>query len=191
MKQLTTAQRVQVIAALVEGNSINSTVRMTGVSKPTILRLIGLMGEACTAYHDEHVRGLSCERVQCDEIWAFCYAKSKNVPAEHQGEFGFGDVWTWTALDADRKLMISWFVGDRSKTSATTFLRDVAERVVNRIQLTTDGLASYLDAVYRVFGNDVDHAVLHKVYGPDYRGRGPLQPSEGDRHRYPSPLRHA
>ena len=178
MKQLTKDQRVRVVAALCEGCSINSTVRLTGVSKPTILRLIRLMGEACEKYHNEHVRGLTVEKVQCDEVWSFCHCKERNVPEEKRGTFGYGDVWTWTALDAEKKLMISWFVGDRSGKSGTAFMQDVADRIINRVQLTTDGLKAYLDAVYSAFGSDVDHAVLQKVYANAPGGSSRYSPPE-------------
>ena len=165
MKQLSTEQRVQVVAALAEGSSINSTVRMTGVTKPTILRLIGLMGKACQQFHDDKVRGLTSRRIQCDEIWSFVYSKAKNVPAEKQGHFGYGDVWTWMAIDADSKLVVSYMLGSRDGTYANAFMHDVADRLAHRVQLTTDGLKSYLDAVYNAFGNDIDYAVLSKIYG--------------------------
>jgi hypothetical protein len=128
MKQLTTDERVRVVSALVEGNSINSTVRMTGVSKPTILRLIGLMGDACQKYHDQHVRGLSTERVQLDEIWSFCYCKAQNMTNENYSP-DRGDVWTWMALDADSKLVINWLVGNRGGACANAFVGDLAERL--------------------------------------------------------------
>jgi IS1 family transposase len=167
MNQLTNEQRVRVVAALVEGNSINSTVRMTGVSKPTILRLLELLGEACKRYHDEHVRGLTSRRIQCDEIWAFVHAKARNVPEDKKNTFGYGDVWTWTAIDADSKLCVSYMVGLRDAKSAHDFMNDVADRLMNRVQLTTDGLKTYLDAVENVFIGDVDYAQLVKVYGTD------------------------
>jgi hypothetical protein len=179
MKQLSTEQRVSVVAALVEGNSINSTVRMTGTSKPTILKLLADLGKACQKFHDDRVRGLSCKRIECDEIWAFIHAKEKNVPAGKRGQFGYGDTWTWTAIDADTKLMVGWLIsGDRRKASANAFLADVAERLTHRVQLTTDGLKSYLDAVYNVFGNDVDHAVLVKLYGNERGGSWRYSPPE-------------
>jgi IS1 family transposase len=140
---------------------------MTGVHKTTILKLLAKLGPACQKFHDERVRGLTCKRVQCDEVWAFCYAKQKNVPAEKLGRFGYGDVWTWTAIDADSKLMISWLVGMRETGYAVRFMNDVADRLANRVQLTTDGLKCYLIAVDNAFGNNIDFAQLVKVYGPD------------------------
>ena len=154
MKQLSTAQRVQVIAALVEGNSINSTVRMTGVSKPTILKLIVDLGTACQNFHDDHVMNLACKRIECDEIWSFVPCKEKHLSKEKRGQSGYGDVWTWTGLCAETKLMVNWLVADRTKESANIFMQSVANRVNHRIQLTTDGLRSYLDAVYNAFGNN-------------------------------------
>lgn len=171
MNRLSTAQRVSVVAALVEGSSINSTVRMTGVSKPTILKLIADLGAACRAFHDTAVRGVSCKRIECDEIWAFVHAKEKNVPEEKRGMPGYGDCWTWTGLCSESKLMVDWLISNnREKGSATVFMRGVAERLAHRVQLTTDGLRSYMDAIYRAFGNDVDHAVLHKTYANNSNG---------------------
>src|SRR5260221_7091273 len=137
MNKLSTAERVQIIRCLVEGNSVNSTVRITGRSKHTVLNLLVDIGEACQKYHDEHVRGLTCERIQCDELWAFCHSKEKNVAPENKGALGFGDTWTWTAVDADTKLLVSWLVGFREATWANKFMLDVADRPTHRIQLTT------------------------------------------------------
>ena len=118
MNRLSREQRIQVVAALVEGNSIRSTVRMTGVAKNTVVKLLVELGEACGEYQDRVMRNLTCKRLQCDEVWAFCYSKQKNVPEEHEGEFGYGDVWTWTAIDADTKLIPTWYVGLRDAESA-------------------------------------------------------------------------
>jgi IS1 family transposase len=167
MNKLSTADRVQVIAALVEGSSVNRTVRMTGVSKPTILKLIVDLGEACQKFHDEKVRRLASKRIQCDEIWAFCKSKEKNVAPENRGQLGHGDIWTFTGIDADTKLMVSWKVGFREAAWANNFMLDVADRLMNRVQLTTDGHKVYLRAVYNPFGNDVDYMQLVKIYGPD------------------------
>ena len=146
MNVLHTTRRAQVIAALVEGSSINATCRMTGVAKHTVLKLLKGLGCACAHCHQTHVRNLHVRRAQCDEIWAFVYAKQKNVTAEQMGQ-GAGDVWTWTAIDADTKLIISYMLGDRGVGTAAAFMRDVASRVSNRIQLTTDGHHVYVDAV--------------------------------------------
>ena len=152
MNKLSTKRRCQVIAALVEGNSIRATVRMTGVAKNTVTKLLADVGEACSAYQDKAFRNLSCQRIQCDEIWSFCYAKQKNVPAKHKGKLGYGDVWTWVALDADTKLVPSWLVGLRDGGYATEFIRDLAGKLNSRIQLTTDGHKVYLEAVEDAFG---------------------------------------
>jgi IS1 family transposase len=176
MNKLDTAARVRVISALIEGNSINSTVRMTGISKPTILKLIAELGAVCQDFHDREVRDLPAKRIECDELWAFCYSKTKNFPAEKKGQFGFGDVWTWTAIDADTKLMVSWRVGLRDGGDASEFMNDLASRVSNRIQLTTDGLASYPDAVNDAFGVNIDYAQLIKVYGATVAGAGRYSP---------------
>ncbi|MFZ0994551.1 MAG: IS1 family transposase [Candidatus Dormiibacterota bacterium] len=165
MNRLPQAKRVQVVKALVEGNSIRSTVRMTGVAKNTIVKLLVELADACAQYQDDTLRGLTCRRVEADEIWAFCYAKEANVPAEHQGEFGYGDIWTWVAMDADTKLVISTLVGERDTPTAIEFMQDVRDRIANRTQLTTDGLVCYLTAVEEAFGSDVDYGQLVKVYG--------------------------
>lgn len=153
-----------VISALVEGSSINATVRMAGVSKPTILKLIRDLGDACAGYHDTFVRGLKPETVQVDEIWAFCYAKQKNVPAMMQGEYGYGDVWTWTGI-TDQKLIIAYYVGLRGLADANAFMQDLAGRITNRTQLTSDGHTTYLNAVENAFGNEVHYAQLVKTFG--------------------------
>ena len=165
MNTLTLAKRTQVLSCLVEGNSILATVRMTGVAKNTITKLLVDVGTACAAYQDESLRGLTCERIQCDEIWAFCHAKEKNVPAEHKGEYGYGDVYTWTSLCADTKLVPSFLVGKRDASYAQIFIDDLASRLNNRVQLTTDGHKAYLEAVEGAFASEVDYAMLIKLYG--------------------------
>ena len=177
MNQLTTAERVQIIAALVEGNSINSIVRMTGRSNNTILKLMVDLGEACQKFHDDKVRGVACKRIQVDEIWNFCYAKQKNVPEALKGQLGYGDVWTWVAVDADTKLIVSYLVGLRDGGYATEFMRDVADRLINRVQLTSDGHRSYLEAVEDAFGGDIDYAQLVKVYGAERPGEARYSPA--------------
>jgi IS1 family transposase len=173
MYQLTSAKRVQVVKCLVEGNSLRATARMTGVARNTVSSLLVDLAKACWDYQNDALRGLTCRRVEADEIWAFCYAKEANVPEEHKGEFGFGDIWTWVAMDADTKLVVSWLVGERDTPTAIDFMTDVRERIVNRTQLTTDGLVSYLTAVDEAFGADVDYGQLVKVYGhnPDSERR--------------------
>jgi IS1 family transposase len=165
MTKLSTAKRVAVVAALVERNSIRATARMTNVSKPTILKLLVSLGNVCTQFQDAAIRNLRSKRIECDEIWQFCYAKQKNVPEDKRGTFGYGDVWTWTALDDDSKLTVSWLVGGRDAGSAFTFMNDVASRISTRVQLTTDGHKVYVNAVEDAFGDDVDYAMLTKVYG--------------------------
>ena len=140
---------------------------MTDVSKPTILKLLADLGPACTRYQNEHLRNLRCRRIQCDEIWQYCYAKAKNVPEGKRGQFGYGDVWTWVAIDADTKLIPSWLVGSRDLGSAYTFMMDLASRIRGRVQLTTDGHKPYLSAVEDAFGADIDYAMLQKSYGTD------------------------
>jgi IS1 family transposase len=165
MNKLTNERRTQVVKCLCEGLSIRSTVRMTGVAKNTIVKLLQEIGIACNNLQDKTLRNLPCQRVQCDEIWSFCYAKDKNVPREKRGTFGFGDVWTWTALCADTKLIISWCVGDRDAGTASEFTQDLASRLANRVQLTTDGHKVYYNAVEEAFGSNVDYAMLVKLYG--------------------------
>ncbi|MGH7639349.1 MAG: IS1 family transposase, partial [Candidatus Dormibacteria bacterium] len=137
MNRLPQAKRVQVVKALVEGNSIRATVRMTGVAKNTVIKLLVELGEACSAYQDEMLRGLPCRRIECDEIWSFCHAKAANVPDDHKGEFGYGDVWTWVAIDAESKLVPTWLVGGRDTADASAFMTDLAQRLATRVQLTT------------------------------------------------------
>ena len=162
MNQLTTERRTAVIAALVEGNSMRATARLTGVARMTIEKLLRELGAACAAYHDANVRGIKSQRIQCDEIWAFVGAKQKNVPQERKGVWG--DCWTWTAIDADTKLVISYMLGPRNTTMAYEFMRDVAGRLTNPVQLTTDSLRAYLTAVDYAFGGDIDYAILDKRY---------------------------
>lgn len=137
MNKLNAAKRAQIVAALVEGNRINATVRMTGAAKHTVLKLLADLGKACAAYQDQVFRNLPCKHIQCDEIWSFCYAKEKNVPEEYKGQFGFGDVRTWTALCADTKLVPCWLIGGRNATYASKFMSDLASRLANRVQLNT------------------------------------------------------
>lgn len=178
MKILTTQQRAQVIRCLVEGNSIRATVRLTGVAKNTIVKLLNEVGDACTKFQHEAFRNLPCKRIQCDEIWSFCYSKAKNVPEEKRGQFGFGDVWTWTALCADTKLVPSWMIGGRDSGTAHSFIEDLAGRLANRVQLTTDGHRVYLEAVEAAFGSEIDYAMLVKMYGEDPKADTKYSPSE-------------
>lgn len=165
VNRLSVSERAQILGCLVEGNSIRATSRMTGASKNTITKLLCEVGEACEEYQYNVLRDLPCQRVQVDEIWSFCYAKDKNVPKDKRGQFGYGDVWTWTAICADTKLCVTWLVGSRDAECAKIFLREVASRMAGRIQLTSDGHNPYPKAVDAAFGDNVDYAQLVKVYG--------------------------
>jgi len=162
---LTSAKRVQVAKCLVEGCSIRSTVRLTGVAKNTVAKLLRDLGEACEHYQFRALRNIPAKRVQVDEIWSFVYAKEKNVPEEMRGNLGVGDCWTWTAIDADTKLAICWLVGERDGNHANQFIADLACRLTDRIQLSSDGLTMYRKAVAKGFSNDVDFAQIIKVFG--------------------------
>jgi IS1 family transposase len=164
MNTLTNEERIRVVAALVEGNSIRSTSRMTGVARNTITKLLIDLGIACMRFHDEYVRNVRVKRLQCDEIWAYVGAKAKNVsPAKK--EIGWGDVWTWVGIDADTKLVVSYLIGGRGADWAMDFMQDCASRIKGRVQITTDGHRAYLEAVEGAFGMDVDYAQLQKIYG--------------------------
>src|SRR3954447_11920189 len=168
MNRLSTERRAQIIGCLIEGNSIRATVRMTGAAKNTVTKLLVDLGAACADYQAGTLVDLPCRNVQCDEIWAYCYSKQKNVPDEHRGTFGYGDVWTWTAICADTKLVPSWLVGERTADDALVFMKDVRSRLAERVQLTTDGHKTYFTAVALAFGYyDLDYAQLVKLYGPD------------------------
>lgn len=164
MNKLANEDRVRVVAALVEGNSIRSTSRMTGVARNTVTKLLIDLGQACMVYHDQHVCDVTVRRLQCDEIWSYVGAKAKNVSAEKK-EIGWGDVWTWVGIDADTKLVVSYLVGGRGADWAKDFMQDCASRIKNRVQITTDGHKAYLEAVENAFGADVDYAQLHKIFG--------------------------
>ena len=164
MNCLDTETRVKVVNCLIEGCSIRATVRLTGVAKNTIVKLLADLGCACAAYHNRHVRNLKVRRLQCDEIWSFVGTKAKNVRLERKQE-GWGDVWTWVGIDADTKLVVSYLVGGRDGGWAKDFMEDCAKRISNRVQITTDGHKAYLDAVEEAFGADIDYAMLQKIYG--------------------------
>ncbi len=166
MNKLSSAQRAAILTLLCEGNSLRSVTRITGVSLDTVTKLLIDAGRACQAFHDATVRDVRAKRVQCDEIWSFTYAKQKNVADAKAAPEGAGDTWTWTALDADSKLIVSWLVGGRDADYADAFMQDVASRLAGRVQLTTDGHKAYLEAVEGAFGADVDYAQLVKLYGP-------------------------
>jgi len=166
MNRLSTEKRAQIIGMLVEGNSMRSVSRMANCSINTVTKLLVDVGQACAEYQDKALRNLTCKRIQYDEIWSFCYSKEKNVPEEHRGEFGYGDVYTWTAMCADSKLILSFLVGRRDAAHGKVFIQDLADRLKNRVQLTTDGHKVYLDAVEEAFAGDIDYAMLVKVYEP-------------------------
>jgi IS1 family transposase/lambda repressor-like predicted transcriptional regulator len=171
MNKLSRAERATIIRALVEGNSIRSVSRMTGAARNTITTLLVDLGKACAAYQDRKLRNLTSTRIECDEIWAFCYAKAKNVPDDKRGEYGYGDVWTWTAIDPDTKLVPAWLVGGRDPDDARLFIADLRERIITpRVQITTDGHQPYVAAIEAEFGQDVDYAMLIKQYGVDDNG---------------------
>jgi IS1 family transposase len=179
MNRLDSKKQAQVVAALVEGNSIRATVRMTGVAKNTIVKLLVELGAACSDYMDKNLVNLKCQRVQVDEIWSFCYAKAKNVTPEIKAKNPFaGDVWTWVAIDADTKLIPSWIVGPRDGVTARIFVNDLAKRLANRIQLTSDGLSVYLAAVEKAFHGHVDYAMLQKIYNETPEGQKRYSPAE-------------
>jgi IS1 family transposase/lambda repressor-like predicted transcriptional regulator len=180
MNRLPIEKRAQIIGMLVEGNSLRAVSRMAGCSINTVTKLLEEVGFACNMYQSEHIRNVNAKRVQCDEIWGFCYSKEKNVAPADKGILGHGDVWTWTAIDADSKLMISYLVGKRDADYALAFMTDVAGRLATRVQLTTDGHGPYLYAVEGAFGSDIDYAMLVKHYGAD--------PEKGGRRYSPAEL---
>ena len=178
MNKLPHAKRVQILAMLCEGSSMRSISRVADVSINTVTKALVDAGEACLAFHDETVRNVTAKRIECDEIWSFCHAKQKNVADAKAAPNGAGDVWTWTAIDADTKLIVSYFVGDRSGESAMVLMDDLRGRLANRVQLTTDGHKAYLDAVEEAFGSDVDFAQLVKIYGPTFAEPGRYSPAD-------------
>jgi IS1 family transposase len=164
MNTLTKEKRTQIIGMLIEGMGLRAASRLADVSINTVTKLLVDIGRATSDYQDRTLRNLKSKRIQCDEIWAFVYAKEKNLPEEKKGRFGFGDVWTWTAIDADTKLVPSFLVGTRNARSAAMFIDDLKSRLANRVQLTTDGHRAYLEAVEGAFGADIDYAMLQKIY---------------------------
>lgn len=167
MNRLPLATRAQILGMLAEGMSLRATSRLADVSINTVTKLLVDVGAACEEYQDRTLRNIKSRRIQCDEIWSFVYAKAKNVPEEHKGEWGYGDVWTWVAIDPDTKLVPSWAVGRRDGFTASAFIADLADRLSTRVQLTTDGHKAYLEAVEGAFGNDIDYAMLIKMYEGD------------------------
>jgi IS1 family transposase len=178
MNRLTADKRAAIVRCLIEGCSIRSTVRMTGASKNTIAKLLVELGTACSEYMDKTLTNLPCKRLQVDEIWSFVYAKQKNVKPEHfAGGKHAGDVWTWIAIDADTKLVPSFMIGQRDPATARSFMEDLAGRLSNRVQLTSDGFKAYLTAVDKAFGGDIDYAMLVKHYGIDPQGEKRYSPA--------------
>jgi IS1 family transposase len=171
MNRLSTTERAKVIGCIIEGCSLRSTVRLTGVAKKTVSRILVEVGEACAAFHDKIMRNLSCKVIQVDEVWSFTYCKQANIPEHLQGQDGVGDTWTWIAIDADSKLIPSWHVGLRDANAAYAFIHDLKGRLANRIQLTSDGHRPYLCAVEDAFGADIDYSMLVKLYGRE-TGKG-------------------
>ncbi len=178
MNKLSTAKRATILTLLVEGSSLRAITRITGVSLDTVTKLLIDAGRVCQAFHDETVRNVQAKRVQCDEIWSFTYAKQKNVEKAKAAPEQAGDTWTWTALDADTRLIVSWLVGGRDAEYANAFMQDVATRVATRVQLTTDGHRPYLEAVEGAFGADIDYAMLIKHYGEPVGALGRYSPGD-------------
>jgi IS1 family transposase len=167
MNKLTLDRQAQIIKILCEGNSLRSTARITGTAINTVVKLLREVGAACLDYQDRVMHSLPCKKLQCDEIWSFVYSKAKNVPEEYNGKFGYGDVWTFTAIDADTKLVPAWLVGLRNADCAFDFINDLKSRLANRVQLTTDGHKMYVEAIEKVYGSEIDYAQIVKLYGQD------------------------
>lgn len=178
MNKLDREARSRILHLLCEGNSIRAVTRLTGASKKAVSKLMVDAGQAAAWYQDRVFVNLTCHRIQVDEIWAFVYAKQKNVPKAKAAPANAGDVWTWTAIDADTKLIPSWFVGGRDSDAAIIFMDDLASRITNRVQLTSDGHKAYLEAVEGAFGGDIDYAMLIKIYGPAPEGQRRYSPAE-------------
>lgn len=178
MNRMDTARRAQVVRCLIEGNSVNSTVRMTGVAKNTILKLLAELGVVCSDFLNRSMQNLTCQRLQADEVWSFCYCKQRHLTPKIATEHVAGDVWIWAAIDADTKLIPCWLLGKRDAGCATEFIQDLARRLANRVQLTTDGLKVYVNAIYDAFGEDVDYSVLHKIYGAEPANEARYSPAK-------------
>jgi IS1 family transposase len=178
MNQLPIETRARILSCLVEGVSIRATARLCDVCISSVVKIQVEAGQAAAEFQDRMFRNLNCKRLECDEIWSFCYAKEKNVPAKMRGKFGVGDVWTWTAIDADSKLIPCWHVGERNGMAAYQFMHDLASRLANRVQLTTDGFRPYLQAVETAFGTEIDYAMLVKIYGEGAQTEARYSPAE-------------
>jgi IS1 family transposase len=177
MNKLSTADRTRAVAALVEGNSLRAVTRMTGIHRTTVMKLLADLGRVCSIYQDKAFVNLTCKRIQCDEIWSFVGCKAKNVRDDHAG-MGWGDVWTWTAIDPDTKLVPCWYVGGRDAGAAWHFMHDLKARLAHRVQLTTDGHKAYLSAVGDAFGDQVDYAQLQKIYGEGPKTEARYSPAQ-------------
>lgn len=178
MNKLPIKKRIAILKGLVEGCSLRSITRMVGVSINTVTKMLVDAGHACAKYQHEVMRNLPCQRLECDEIWSYCQMKQKNIPDERKDEWGIGDVWTWTAIDAETKLVPCWLVGARDAVFAVEFMKDLASRLAHRVQLTTDGHRAYLYAVDQAFGTMIDYAMLIKVYGKEKVEPGRYSPPE-------------
>lgn len=178
MNRLSIEKRTQILKCLVEGNSIRATARICDVVKNTVIKLLVDVGSACMDYHDKNLRNLTCKRIQRDEIWAFVHSKEKNFPPSKRSQFGFGDVYTWTAVEAQTKLTVSWMVGRRDAYWAAMFINDLASRLKHQVQLTTDGHKVYLNAVEGAFVINIDYGMLVKVYGESPDSEKRYSPSE-------------
>jgi len=178
MNKLTPEKRAQALQMMAEGISLRAITRLSGISRTTLIKLLEDAGEAFSEYQDRTLMNLACKRIQVDEAWAFCYAKQKNVPTAKAAPEGAGDIWTWVGLDAQSKLAVSWYVGGRDSEAAMIFMDDLAKRLANRVQLTSDGHKAYLEAVEGAFGSDIDYAMLVKVYGPAPEGQRRYSPAE-------------
>jgi IS1 family transposase len=178
MNKLPFHTRLEILHMLCEDSSMRAISRIKDVSFNTVTKLLVDAGRACAAFHDQTVLNITTKKVQCDELWAFCYAKQKNVPFAKAAVEGAGDIWTWTAIDADTKLLISWMIGNRDGETAAIFINDLKKRLANRVQLTTDGHKAYLQAVESAFGADIDYAMLIKLYGPSEDPERRYSPAE-------------
>jgi IS1 family transposase len=177
MNKISDERKAEIIQVLCEGNSIRSTARITDTAINTVISLLRDVGKACLEYQDKTMRNLTCKKLQCDEIWSFVYSKAKNVPEKHDGEFGYGDVWTFTAIDADTKLVPAWLVGLRNVDCAIEFVDGLKARLSNRVQITTDGHKMYIQAIEHAFGSDVDYAMIVKLYGQEMQGEKRYSPA--------------
>ena len=177
MNKLSMEERVMVVRCLVDGNSMRATSRIVGVARNTIDKLLVELGAACSEYQDRTLRNLTCKRIQVDEIWSFCYCKQKQVTEDMAESRIAGDVWTWAAIDADTKLVLCWTLGKRDPETADAFVSDMASRLADRVQLTSDGLATYLNAIVKAFGEDVDYARLVEYYGNEPEGQKRYSPA--------------